>query len=168
MKTIILLTSILVSINICAFEIKNANKLITQQKGMFWCWAATIEAVNKYENKKLPQEKVILKHTRFSQFDLTEYQMSPAFMMPIDDYLNVLSKYQYKPIPQDSIEKQLQKNKPVIYLANNHTSVIVGFTSSTYKIMDTSFGKIIELPKEAISTINMGSYLIKSIFLTKG
>lgn len=148
--------------------IKNPNKTLTKQKGLNWCWAASLEAINKYYNINTKQEDIIKKWTNLVDFDLEVYKDSPMFIMNPFYFQDNLNKTILKTITVYDVESQIKNNNPVLFFANNHASIIVGIKDDNYLVMDTSYGEIIKKNKDSIKHLTKDdNYSPSSMFFAK-
>ena len=152
---IILACILLFSFNIFAKDvmIKNPEKLVTKQKGLYWCWAASVEALEKYDDKIISQESII---TKWKNVDLTflTFYKDDVFLSqdPIFYKYNIIKNM--SKIYKWDIDSYIKQSKPVLYIANNHISLIVGYNSQEFYVMDTAIGKIIKINKNKLSFYN--------------
>ena len=144
MKIFITLIAFLAFINIQAEEvfIKNKDKLIVDQKGMFWCWAASVESLHKYYDIKTPQEKVIKKIKGKEVFIYLpnqhdyRYALTPYHFLSFRKVVTLPQLNVGQIFTNSEIEQAIRDSRPVIIFYGVHVSIIVGFKKKNGKIIE--------------------------------
>lgn len=123
------------------------KKFEVKQVGEYTCWAAVQQGILSYSGSETTQYEVVRKFAKsMYYFDLSVetfelYKDTSKIGLPdyhIRDALSVDKK-----IAKKSVEKLIDSDEPIVVLANNHVSVIVGYSKINYYVADPWFGKII-------------------------
>jgi hypothetical protein len=141
MRIIILLSLLL--LNSCESNYKIlpfTNKLIAKQIGAYTCWAATLESLERFKGGTSTQTEIMA----FFKIDVKDKDNTIASMN--FDLLFESYSRNGKQIDQISVRDSILNNKIVAFIADNHTSLIVGFDQDNFLVMETKLGQIIKRP----------------------
>jgi len=136
-----------------SYSIKNKQKLVTGQEGAYWCWAASLEAMEKYYDGNIKQEDVIREFYNEpfltnSYLNKNSYYYSLDFNSINDFEKRFLSKY--KSIKFEEIRQNILEDKPIYLMYQRHVLIITGFKFKkniiVYEIMDPYFTQNNKIP----------------------
>ena len=134
-------------------SILNKEKLVTDQYGQWWCWAAAAEATHKYYGEDTTQTNVVKKFYNLD-FILPSMMVSPRMALILNPqngwkYQNEIinnEKISSKLIKSYMIKDYIDKNIPVIAFHKFHVAIITGYKKegvllTEYEIMDPAYKK---------------------------
>lgn len=151
--------------------ISYANDLKIRQIGQYTCWAATLEALSKVNGKKVSQKELVQLYALAAYKTILDKEQFERFKddrLASLDFRTAISIFGLgnKPISKESIENEINNDNPVVYLANNHTSIIVGYNQDRYLVMDTNLGEIVEFSKLQFTFISADPRAGLSLFFS--
>ena len=124
-------------------SLPNKEKLITAQESEYWCWAASLEAIYKYNYNISVEQVAVVKHIHNLKFiKLLDY-ITDKTSLPVEQ--NFLDKYfssfrEVKQIKIQDIRAVLKRGNPIIAIYQSHAVVVTGYENfggvESYEVMD--------------------------------
>jgi hypothetical protein len=154
MKYLILIAAIIVSTKIVPkeqspvkyYSIQDKDKLVSDQKGYFWCWAASMEGIFRYFDENLSQEEIIKTHYNKKYITPNDYLSSNMALYPKDShkYFKLIKKA--KMVLPSNLELAILDGKPILALYKSHMSIITGYriidNKISFELMDPAYKKV--------------------------
>jgi hypothetical protein len=138
--------------------VKNYEKVITKQIGTSTCWASTAQGISNYLGTPKDQEEIL---SDFWQ-NKYGYRLGKIGVLYVKDKPTAGIKHGELPmvfkvmnvIKKGEIEAAINDDKPVVTLAHNHITTIIGYDNVYYYYADPFTGLVLRKEKILIEYMN--------------